>query len=91
MMSKPYFVSETSRTTSGLHPGAMAQPWIARWLRILRASVTRVDEAHFRRCQLAILPQDLSQDTGLSPDEATGIARHQPDLPFFMQNGFGRS
>ena len=70
---------------------AIAQPWLARWLRILRASVGRVDKAHARRCELASLPQDVLRDTGLPPEDATGIASYQPDLPFFMQNGFGRS
>ncbi len=91
MMSKPYFVSETSRETSDRDPGAIAQPWIAVWLRLLRASFARVDKAHIRRCELESLPQDVLRDTGMSPEDATGIARYQPDLPFFMQNDFGRS
>ena len=91
MMSKPYFVSDTSRAKSLRDPGAIAQPWLARWLRILRASVVRVDKAHARCCELASLPQDVLRDTGMFPEDATGIASHQPDLPFFMQNGFGRS
>ena len=90
MMSKPYFVSETSLAKSHRDPGAIAQPWIARWLRVLRASVARVDKAHAQRCELVSLPQDVLRDTGLSPEDATGIVSHQPDLPFFMQDGFGR-
>jgi uncharacterized protein YjiS (DUF1127 family) len=60
------------------------------WLRQVRASVARVNEAHEKRCDLASMPCDLASDTGLSPEDATGIASHQPDLPFFMQSGFGR-
>ena len=90
MMSKPYFVSETSLTKSLRDLGAIAQPWIARWLRVLWASVARVDKAHARRRELASLSQDVLKDTGLSPEDATGIASHQADLPFFMQDGFGR-
>ena len=90
MMSKPYFVSETSRGTSDRDQGAITQSSLARWLHVLLASVARVDKAHARRCELASLPQDVLSDTGLSPDDATGIASHQPDLPFFMQDGFGR-
>jgi uncharacterized protein YjiS (DUF1127 family) len=90
MMSKPYFVSQTSLAKSLGDPCAIAQPWIVRWLRVLRASIARVDKAHARRRELAGLPQDLLSDTGLSPEDATGIASHQPDLPFYMQNGFGR-
>ena len=90
MMSKPYFASGTSRGTSERDPGAVTQSWLARWLRVLWASVARVDKAHSRRRELASLPQHLLSDTGLSPEDATGIASHQADLPFFMQDGFGR-
>ena len=91
MMSKPYFLTETSRATSDRDPGALMRSWFSRWLRPLRASVARVDKAYARRCALASVPQDLLRDTGLCPEDAIGIARHQPDLPFFMQDGFGRS
>jgi uncharacterized protein YjiS (DUF1127 family) len=37
--------------------------------------------------------RDLSdrdlRDAGLSREEALGVSNHQPDLPFFMQPGFG--
>ena len=89
-MSKPYFVSETSLGTFDHDQGAITQSRLARWLRLMLASVARVDKAQARRCALASLPQDILSDTGLSPEDATGIASHQPDLPFFMQNGFGR-
>lgn len=91
MMSKPYALSEPSGIASGLDQVALMRSWFSRWLRPLRASVARVDKAHARRCELASLPQDLLSDTGLSPEDATGIASNQPDLPFFMQDGFGRS
>jgi uncharacterized protein YjiS (DUF1127 family) len=90
MMSKPYFDSETSLAKSHRDPGAIAQPWIARWLRVLLTSVARVDKAHSQRCELASLPQDVLRDTGLPPEDAASIAGHQPDLPFFMQSGFGQ-
>lgn len=90
MLSKPYSISETSEVASGLDQGALMRSWFSRWLRALRASVAGVDKAHARRCELASLPQNMMCDTGLSPEDATGIASHQPDLPFFMQNGFGR-
>ena len=91
MMSKPYALSEPSGIASGLDQGALMRSWFSRWLRPLRASVARVDKAYARRCALASVPQDLLRDTGLCPEDAIGIARHQPDLPFFMQDGFGRS
>ena len=90
MISKPYSLSEASEVASGLDQGALMRSWLYRWLRALRASVAGVDKAYARRCELASVPQDLLRDTGLSPEDATGIASHQHDLPFFMQNGFGR-
>ena len=88
-MSKPYSLSEPSEGASDLDQSALMRSWFSRWLRALRASVAGVDKAHARRCELASLPQNVLSDTGLSPEDASGIARHQPDLPFFMQNGFG--
>jgi hypothetical protein len=29
------------------------------------------------------------RDAGMSREEVLGVANHQPDLPFFMQPGFG--
>ena len=90
MMSKPYSRSKASEIGSGLDLGALIRSWFSRWLQPLRASIAGVDKAHSRRCELASLPQNVASDTGLSPEDATGIASHQPDLPFFMQSGFGR-
>ena len=90
MLSNPYSLSEPSKVASGLDQGALTQSWFPRWLQPVRALVARVNKAHANRCELASLPQDLLSDTGLSPEDATGIASHQPDLPFFMQDGFGR-
>ncbi len=89
-MSKPYFLTETSRAPSDRDPGKRVLSWVSRWIQPLRASVARVNQAQIRRCELASLPQNMLSDTGLSPDDATGIASHQPDLPFFMQDRFGR-
>lgn len=90
MMSKAYSLSEPTALVSGPDRGAVIRSWIFRWLQPLKASVAKVDIAHARRCDLASLPQDVLQDTGLPPEGATGITDHQPDLPFFMQSGFGR-
>ena len=90
MMSKPFSLSKPSEAASSLDQGALMRSWFSCWLRSLRASVARVNKAHAMRFELASLPQDVLRDTGLSPEDATGIASHQPDLPFFMQSGFGR-
>jgi hypothetical protein len=55
-----------------------------------RASVQKAETAHASRCKLASYAAEDFRDTGVDPSDATGIASWQPDLPFFMQSGFGR-
>ena len=62
---------------------------IAGWLCMFQTSVARAGKAHALRRELASLPPDTLRDTGLPPEEATGISTYQPDLPFFMQSRFG--
>ena len=63
---------------------------IAAGLAAARASRKRVEDAHAARCTLAAFSEQDFQDTGIDPSDATGIPPQQPDLPFFMQSGFGR-
>lgn len=63
---------------------------IAAALRGTRASLRKVEVAHASRCHLASFSAEEFQDTGIDPSDASGIASWQPDLPFFMQSGFGR-
>lgn len=35
-------------------------------------------------------PDAAFQDAGLSRCDATDIGNHHPDLPFFLQSGFGK-
>lgn len=83
MMSKPYSLPETSIGTSDHDPRTLAQRWLARWLCRLQGSVAKLEQAHALRCELASLPPNVLSDTGSSPEDASGIASHQPDLPFF--------
>lgn len=55
-----------------------------------RTSLRKVEVAQSARCNLASFSAREVQDTGTDPSDATGIAAWQTDLPFFMQNGFGR-
>ncbi len=64
--------------------------WIGAVLGATRASVHKVEAAHAARCNLASFSAKEIQDTDIDPSDATGIASWQPDLPFFMQSGFGR-
>lgn len=63
---------------------------IAAVLRGTRAGLHKAEVAHTSRCTLASFSAEHLQDTGIDPSDATGIASWQPDLPYFMQTGFGR-
>jgi hypothetical protein len=63
---------------------------IADVLAAARTSRQRVEKAHAARCTLASFSDAEFHDTGIDPSDATGIPSWQPDLPFFMQSGFGR-
>jgi hypothetical protein len=64
--------------------------WVAAVVGVTRASVDKIDAAHALRCHRASFLVEGNQDTGIDPSDATGIAAWQPDLPFFMQSGFGQ-
>mgnify|MGYP003551446429 FL=1 len=64
--------------------------WIAAVIGVTRAPVAKIDAAHALRCHHASFLVEDIQDTGIDPSDATGIAAWQPDLPFFMQSGFGQ-
>jgi hypothetical protein len=64
--------------------------WVAAVLRGTRACLHQAEFANASRCNLASFSAEEFQDTGIDPSDATGIASWQPDLPFFMQSGFGR-
>lgn len=90
MMAHSFSLQGTLPTKPGDLAGATVRTCITRWLGLLRSSVERVDTAHTQSCKLASLPKDTLRDTGLTPEHASGISTWQPDLPFFMQNSFGR-
>jgi hypothetical protein len=62
--------------------------WGGAW-RPARARPDALAAAHARRCALeSITPADV-RDIGMAREDATGMPTRQPDLPFFMQSGFG--
>lgn len=63
---------------------------IAAGLAAARTSRKKVEEAHAARSTLASFSDAEFRDTCIDPSDATGIPSSQPDLPFFMQSGFGR-
>ena len=50
----------------------------------------RAEQSHQRRLGYAEVSAEVQRDISLSSEEATGLSSHQPDLPFYMQTGFGR-
>ena len=64
--------------------------WFVGLLGSIRASMRRVECGHVARSDLMSISAEVSRDTGFDPSDATGISSWQPDLPFFMQGGFGR-
>lgn len=72
-----------------LMPVSLVRLWRALW-RPAHARPDVVAAAHARRCALdGVTPADV-RDIGLAREDATGVPTIQPDLPFFMQSGFGR-
>jgi hypothetical protein len=67
---------------------------VASWspLGLLRRLVDHIEDVNAAHdaCRLhrGVSDRDL-RDAGLSREQALGVANHQPDLPFFMQPGFG--
>ena len=59
-------------------------------LRAARAPLRKLDLSHAARCHHAAFAAEEARDTGMDASDATGIESWQPDLPFFMQSGFGR-
>jgi hypothetical protein len=59
------------------------------FFRRLFARIADVNDAH-EACRLhrEVSDRDL-HDACLTREEALGVPNHQPDLPFFMQPGFG--
>jgi hypothetical protein len=49
----------------------------------------RAEQSHHRRLGFALVSADVLRDIRISAEEATGLSSRQPDLPFFMQTGFG--
>jgi hypothetical protein len=59
--------------------------------RLLGVGLTKVSAAHEARRRYQELADREVRDAGLSRDVVLGLPKYQPDLPFFMQPGFGMS
>jgi hypothetical protein len=64
--------------------------WIAAAFHAGRRSLRKAEAAQSSRCIRESFAAEEFQDTGIDPSDATGIGSWQPDLPFFMQQGYGR-
>lgn len=61
-----------------------------RWAHALGTRLGAAARAHERRRMFEAAGEDVMRDTRVPPDTATGLSGWEPDLPFFMQRGFGR-
>lgn len=64
--------------------------WIAAVPGAARFLLRRAEAAQTARCRLESVSAEVVRDSDLDPSDATGIPAWQPDLPFFMQSGFGQ-
>ena len=56
----------------------------------VRRHFARVETAMAGQSGLSAIRPETLRDTGLPAEELTGVRAHDPDLPFFLQSGFGR-
>jgi hypothetical protein len=82
--------NDTLTTLAGLERPGLAGSWTAAAFAWIRKTLHAVEDAHQSRCNLSSFAAEEFEDTGVDPSDATGITSWQPDLPFFMQSGFGR-
>jgi hypothetical protein len=57
----------------------------------LRRHFARIEAAMAGQARLSAVQPETLRDTGLLPEDLTGATSNDPDLPFFLQSGFGRS
>lgn len=67
-----------------------APGWLSHLTAKLRSAVSSSEKAQSLRHRHDCLPDAAFHDAGLSRDDALGIGRHQPELPFFLQSGFSK-
>lgn len=79
-----------ARPTAVSRPASRRRRLFGRWAHALRNRLGAAARAHERRRMFEAVDDDVIRDTGLPPDTATGLSGWEPDLPFFMQPGFGR-
>lgn len=57
----------------------------------LRERFARTGAAMEAQARLTAIDKEILRDTRLSPEDLTGESSYDPELPFFLQSGFGRS
>jgi hypothetical protein len=82
-------VTAASSGLAGHVPSGPGALWAAICAALAEAW-TRAERSHHRRLGFAMVSPEVLHDIGLSAEETTGLPSWQPDLPFFMQTGFGR-
>jgi hypothetical protein len=85
------FLAKTrTRATAPHDTFARVRPSLHATVQTFRIWLGAAARAHERRCACEALGADTMRDTGLPPEVASGMQAWQPDLPFFMQSGFGK-
>lgn len=79
-----------AQPTTEPRPGLFGRHLFSRWAHALRSRIGAAVRAHERRRMFESVGEDVMRDTRVPPDTATGLSGWEPDLPFFMQSGFGR-
>jgi hypothetical protein len=79
-----------AQATTEPRPASCKQQMLGRWAYALRSRLGAAARAHERRRMFESVGEDVVRDTRVPPDTATGLSGWEPDLPFFMQSGFGR-
>lgn len=83
------FIAQTGRDGRATHESNLLQ-MLAGLLGTTQFQFGAAARAHDRRRAGADVAADTMPDTGVAPETASGIQTWQADLPFFMQQGFGR-
>ena len=79
-----------AQPTTEPRPSILGRRLFGRWAHALRSRLGAAARAHERRRMFEAAGEDVMRDTRVPPDTATGLSGWEPDLPFFMQPGFGR-
>ncbi len=83
-------MSHSATNSSPMLPKTHAPHWLFRLIAHLWSIPSTTEQAYSQRRDYDHQPDATFRDAGQSRDDATGLGSHQPELPFFLQSGFGK-